>query len=549
MRKKTLIALGGVILLVIGVALGLIVGLTAPDEESEAELSTLKEAFQTVATRYVEQINSTHLADGAIRGMLNLLDPHSVLIEAERMQQVRESFNASFEGIGITYELIDGPDDQDTLAVVAVLPEGPSDRAGLRSGDRIVAVNGQEAIGYTHEKVREVLKGPKGTTVQVTLRRPGLPKGLHVNITRDQVPLRTVDAAFMVDERTGYIKVNRFAHTTYSEFMDALQALEKQGMKRLLLDLRGNQGGFMKMAVRLSDEFLSKGQLIVAARSRHEQFDEADYATGEGRFEDRPLIVLVDQHSASASEIVAGALQDHDRALIVGERTFGKGLVQKQFGLGDGSVLRVTISRFYTPSGRLIQTPYGNGRKAYYHTKLEQHQQDVHRSSREIVAQAPDSLKFSTDAGRTVVGGGGIVPDYIVHRGREGPSIRDVIAQHGWANAFARRWMDTHSTELRARWIEQADFVQRFTVPPHMFEAFLSFVVRHETEADPPVQRGELLQHRSVVEVLLKGHLARRLFGQQAWYAVSTTVDPVVEQAVQLWSNAEMLAVHYPVTR
>ena len=319
-------------------------------------------------------------------------------------------------------------------------------------------------------------------------------------------------------------------------------------MERLILDLRGNRGGYMDMAVRVADEFLRDDQLIVEARSRHREFSSAEYATGGGAYEDRPLIVLVDDQSASASEIVAGALQDHDRALIVGSRTFGKGLVQKQYKLPDGSALRLTISRFYTPSGRLIQTPYRNGRSAYYHAKLEAHARDRGHTREEIVTRVPDSLHYRTDAGRTVIGGGGIVPDHIVTPDSAMAAFRSSMVPPTLLNAFTRTWLDTHRAALQNRWTEQR-FVRAFEVDAALFDAFLAFAARDDSglsEAEVQSLRTVSGVQRRTAETLLKAHLARRLFGEAAWYPVYSQIDTVLNHALHQWGDAVALAARKP---
>jgi carboxyl-terminal processing protease len=546
MRRYVLQLLGGAGLILAGIAVGIALAPDAtsidPDAQTSSTLTTLEDAFKTVTTRYVDPVSSRRLSEGAIEKMIDHLDPHSAFISAEQMRAVRESFNASFDGIGIAYEFIDGPGSADTLAVQSVLPGGPSSRAGLRSGDRIVAVDSQRAIGFTHEQVQSSIKGPSGTVVELTVQRPGTPDPLQVRIERGQVPLRTVDAAFMADAQTGYIRLNRFAQTTHHEFMRALNRLDGQGLERLILDMRGNRGGIMEQAIRLSDEFLTEGQLIVSARSRHEEFSEANYAEEGGAFEDRPLIVLVDGQSASASEIVAGALQDHDRALIIGERTFGKGLVQKQYPLKDGSAIRVTVSRFYTPAGRLIQTPYENGRKAYYHDKVALHAEDASLNREQIVDQAPDSLKYRTDAGRTVIGGGGIIPDIIVAADSMTSAFRSRVVQNGWANAVARSWLDAHPS-LRSRWSSQGRFLETFTVGDSLMAAFEAHVARQSADVSPDAMD----EHQSGIAGLLKAHLAQRLFGPQAWYPAYSSTDPVFQRAQGLWDASVHLATRYPV--
>src|SRR5690606_30078907 len=463
--------------LAIGVFLGVELGTIFSGNDTYESLKKLESAFVTINERYVQDVDSSVLTESAIEGMLRRLDPHSVYIDAEQMRDVQEDFNASFEGIGISFEIIDGPDGRDTVTVLNPLPGGPSEAAGLHSGDRIVAVNDSSAIGFTNADVQRTLKGPRGTKVKVTVKRPGYPELLYFTITRDKIPLYTLDAHYMLDERTGYIRLNRFARTTYDEFMDALTDLRARGMERLILDLRDNAGGFMDMAIKISDEFLGEGELVVEARSRHEEYNQEVIARGGDSFETGPVIVLVNENSASASEIVAGALQDHDRALIVGRRTFGKGLVQKQFPLRDGSVLRMTISRFYTPSGRLIQTPYENGeRRDYYEAKAERFRRERTLSVEEIRESLPDSLRYTTDSGRAVYGGGGIFPDYLVYPDSLGASERAIIGR-SLDNDFSRLWLDRKGSAFESVWEGRVEaYVDEFELSEQDFQEFLAFV-------------------------------------------------------------------------
>jgi len=553
MQRTVLLGLASLVLLSGGIFGGIWLSQAKVARQTPDEYRIVEEAVQAAEAAYVDSVSRNRLSEYAIEGFLGSLDPHSVYIDADRMQAVREQFNASFEGIGVTYELIDGPEERDTIGVLSVLPEGPSEEAGVWAGDRIVAIDGASAVGLNHEEIQDRLKGPEGSTVQVTLRRPGQSEPVQVSIMRDDVPIATLDAAYMLDGMTGYIKINRFAQTTYREFSNALRILDDRGMTRLVLDLRGNAGGYMQMAERVADEFLKDDQVIVSARSRHKEYTQTARASGGGAFEDRPLTVLVDEHSASASEIVAGALQDHDRALIIGRRTFGKGLVQREFQLSDGSGLRVTIARFYTPTGRLIQTDYADGRRDYYEQKARRLDRDTVRTRQALVASMPDSLKYRTDAGRIVLGGGGIVPDHIVPPDTAMHPFIGEVMRAGALRDFARAWVDERSIELREEWKGDPDgFASSYRVPGTAFPALVQFArsrgiqesvapagVADRNGVDPALER--------YAESLLKSYAGRRLFGTEMWVRVRNQFDPVVEEARRSWGDAELLAARYPV--
>lgn len=554
MRRRKIIT-AGLSLLLVGVVAGMELSTLMPGRTHDP-LQKLEQAFLVVTERYVEEVDEVALSESAIRGMVKELDPHSVYVSADQMRRVEEEFSGSFEGIGISYEFVDGPEEEDTIAVLSVIPGGPSDEAGLMSGDRIVAVGDSSAVGFSHDDVQRTLKGPRGTTVDVTVHRPGYGRPLEFSITRDRIPLYSIDVAYMVDEETGYIKVNRFARTTYSEFLSALRELRADGIQRLVLDLRDNAGGYMQMAVRISDEFLKEGQLIVSERSRLPEHNKAYHAEGGGQFEEQPVIVLVNEHSASASEIVAGALQDHDRGLIVGRRTFGKGLVQEQIQLDDGSALRITVARYYTPAGRLIQTPYAEGeQEAYYAAKRALRKQTATLSAQEILEQVPDSLTYTTDGGRTVVGGGGILPDVIV-RSDSLSSLLKAVLGNNLDNAFVRHWFDVHGEALRAEWEGRKEaFLRSFDVGDPLFQEFVHFLeergyafVPQADGADPDGQQfsvATLEADRNVLATRLKARLAVRLFDYRTFYPALHPVDDVFREAMARWPSARELAAHY----
>lgn len=559
MRSKKILMLA-VGLLTLGVLLGMQIESAISSDDTYESIRKLEEAFQIITRRYVDEVDTGDLAEEAIEGMLENLDPHSIYIDAERMEDVTEDFNASFEGIGISYEFIPGADEQDTLAVLNPLPGGPSDDAGIWSGDRIIAVEDTSAIGFTRRDVERTLKGPRGTKVGVTVQRPGYPDLLHFTITRDKIPLHTVRSNYMLDDQTGYIKLDRFARTTYKEFMEAARALKDEGMTRMVLDLRNNAGGFMDMAIRISDEFVSGDKIIVSAKSRHSDFNSENRAHVKGLLEDMPVIVLVNEQSASASEIVAGALQDHDRGLIVGRRTFGKGLVQKQFPFNDGSVLRMTISRYYTPSGRFIQTPYENGdRKDYYQSKFELHESEESLNITEILDHVPDSLKYRTTGGRTVIGGGGILPDYIVRQDSISMFVQAVLGQRH-DREFIRDWVSKNSEAFHEEWIDRKqeflDDYQISDITYAEFEAYLAdrnvFIVpdgQIPEEIDEETfyfERSDADAEKGWMKNLLKAHIATRMYDQGAWYPVRSEYDRALKEAMRLWNSVDdILAVRH----
>lgn len=555
LSRKWVIAIVAAVIVVTGVR---VEGYLS-DRSAATALQRIEDVFMLINRRYVEKTDPNEIAQYAIDGMLENLDPHSVFFDAETLKGENESFDASFEGIGISFELLPGEDGADTLSVLNVIPGGPSEEVGLQSGDRIMEVDGRSTIGFSDDDVRRNLKGPRGTEVSLKVQRHGVDELLEFDIIRDKIPLYTLDAAYMMEGKTGYIRLNRFARTTYNEFMASLRTLKAQGMERLVLDLRGNRGGYMQMAVRISGEFLKEGQLVVSQDGYTEDSKEAFYASGNGLWEEGPVMVLVDGASASASEIVAGALQDHDRGLIVGQRTFGKGLVQKQYLLRDGSALRLTVARYFTPSGRLIQTKYEDGdRTDYYTSKAALKKSDGTQTAAELLADVPDSLRFKTTAGRTVIAGGGVIPDYIVPADSLSPLMRTVLGR-SLENQFIRSWVDLYGASLRERWGENPDdFINGFEVDDAMLDAFRSFA------ADRKVQLGDDLtvedaaasytdaqvaEEDALLRALLKGRLATRVYDRSSWYPVWRHVDHLLVESQKLWPSAGELADLYSEAR
>ena len=561
MPRSRVLPILGAGLLGIGLLAGVQVNDAFSSSDDAEQLRKIEEAYEYITRAYVERVDSAQLAEDAINGMLEGLDPHSIYVTADEMRSVRESFDASFEGIGIWYEFVEGRQDADTLVVLMPIAGGPSDEAGLQAGDRIVEIAGEAALGFDTDDVQRTLKGPRGTTVDLVVQRPGYRETLDFTITRDRIPLNTVIATYMVDDQTGYIKLQRFARTSHEEVRTAIRDLKAQGMQRLVLDLRDNAGGLLDQAYAISDEFLSAGDMIVYTESRHPSNRRQYRATAGGSYEDDPVIVLINENAASASEIVAGALQDHDRALLVGRRSFGKGLVQQQFPMSDGSVLQMTVSRYFTPAGRLIQTPYvvGGGDEAYFEAKVairEAVEDRLVEGAGFVDASAfgegvPDSLTFHTDGGRTVYGGGGILPDYVVPFDTMGAALR-TIAGKNIDNEFARVELERLGDAFRDEWEgRETDFVRSFRLDDATFRRFLTYaddhgtpVVDARTEAgdEDVIVRSEADASRSDIEARIRAFMARRLFGAEAFYPVVGEIDTMLKEALQLWDNARTLA-------
>ena len=403
------------LMLALSLVIGIIIGKYLPGQNYLPQHSNIRSRndklnsiLNIIESSYVDSVNRNDLVETAIPAILKKLDPHSVYIPAKDLARANEPLQGNFEGIGISFNML-----TDTILVISTIPGGPSEKLGLLPGDKILYVNDSLVAGkhISDEKVMGMLKGPRGTVVKIKILRNGQKELLPFEITRDKIPIYSVDIDYMVNDHTGYIRINAFAMTTFDEFMKGLRELKGQGMTSLILDLRGNSGGVMEAAIQIADQFLKKGQLIVYTKGRAQPRNEAR-ATGNGEFETGDLVVLIDEWSASASEILAGALQDNDRGTIIGRRSFGKGLVQEPVSFADGSGMRLTIARYYTPTGRSIQKPYNNGFDKYYDDLNERYSRGEFAVSDSI--HFSDSLRFVTPGGHIVYGGGGIMPDKFV---------------------------------------------------------------------------------------------------------------------------------------
>jgi carboxyl-terminal processing protease len=487
------------------------------------DLQRFTEVMKYVSQYYVEEVDTEKLVTGAINGMLEKLDPHSVYIPKDQLADVTERFEGHFFGIGIEFII-----HNKILTIVSPIAGSPSERLGLRPGDQIVEIEGVSTYGITEDEVMKKLKGPQGTNVEVTIRRAGADEPFKVRITRDKISVYSVLASFMLNEQTGYIHLNRFAKTTADELEAALRSLEAQGMKQLVFDLRNNSGGYLEQAVAVSDKFIDGNKKIVYTRGRIPQANEDFYSTSEGTHPRFPLIVLLNHGSASASEIVAGAVQDLDRGLIVGETSFGKGLVQNQIPLKDGSALRVTIAHYYTPSGRVIQRPYDKGLRSYIEEGWDD---DDPNAAEDTTAERP---VFHTSNGRSVYGGGGITPDVIV-------KSEGVITKMS-AELLGRRIFFEYGAEFAtAHKYLTADFdgyLKNFVVTDAMLADFRKLMAKQNVKFNQASWDKDI----NIIKLRIKSEIARNLWDNSKYYQVEVHNNNQVQEALRLFPEASRIA-------
>lgn len=483
----------------------------------------LNSVFELIESEYVDEIDPDSLVELVIPALLNNLDPHSVYIPVSELDRMNRDLESSFFGIGVQFQIMN-----DSICVVEVISGGPAERMGLKAGDRIIAVDGKDMTGssVTNEDVFSSLRGDRGTSVDVTVKRTNSAKPVKFTITRDEIPSVSIDAAYIIDGNTGYIKVNKFAANTYSEFVQAIHSLRHKGAQKFILDLRGNTGGLLDQAILMVNEFLAPMQNIVEVRGRIRADNASWLSDGTGSFALEDLVVLTDEFSASCSEIVAGAIQDNDRGLIIGRRTFGKGLVQRPIVLADSSQIRLTVQRYYTPSGRCIQKVYKPGQNSDYESEI------LDRYTNGEVFSA-DSTKFDSSKifhtlnGRTVYGGGGIMPDVFVPSDTTGMSSYYInVANAGLLQQFAYEYADLNRNDLnKAKSVSQL----LAKLPPEqvLLSAFVNYAAQKGIA--PRWYYINISQHLIVNQ--LRALIARDILGTAAYYEITNEMDPVMTEA------------------
>ncbi|MBE9483762.1 MAG: S41 family peptidase [Bacteroidetes bacterium] len=511
----------------------------AQSQEVKDNIQKLVALYQLIDYAYIDSVNMEELVDNAIIETLKELDPHSSFIPRKEIERMEEPLRGSFEGIGITFQIF-----KDTILVIAPVSGGPSERLGIMAGDKIIKINDTTAFGdkVNNQYVMDRLRGKKGTRVDVSIYRKGREELIEYTIIRDKIPINSIDAVFMASPDVGYIKLNRFSRTSVDEFKEAVAELNELGMQNMILDLRGNSGGYLGTAVELSDQFLAGGNLIVYTEGLKSP-EQKYWASPGGSFSQGKLVILIDEGSASASEIVSGAVQDWDRGLIIGRRSFGKGLVQRPFPLPDGSAIRLTTAKYFTPTGRSIQKPYDNGLEDYYmdvYNRMK-HGELVHPDS----IKFPDSLKYYTPANRVVYGGGGIMPDIFIPW--DSTWISDYyteLRRKGILNQFTVQYVNDHREEILAGFPDVRDYIAGFAIDEAFMNDFFAFAEDKEVEFDEEGYEasGEFLRTQ------IKAWMARNLWDVSASYEVFSEMDDGFLKAMEVLRDESLfkdLKIHY----
>ncbi len=490
------------------------------------QITKLNGILNFVKAEYVDSVDLKNLEEAAIPAILSQLDPHSIYIPALDVARVNEPLEGNFEGIGVSFNM-----PNDTIVIISVIPRGPSEKVGILAGDRIVKIEDEIVAGLNinSDDIVKKLKGPRGTKVVIGVKRKSVDEILYFTITRDKIPLYSVDVSYMANDSTGFIKISKFARTTYNEFMEALEDLKSKGMTQLILDLRGNSGGYLDAATNIANQFLPEGALIVYTEGRaHGR--ENTLTNGAGEFQQGKILILIDEWSASASEIIAGAIQDNDRGIIMGRRSFGKGLVQEPLVLSDGSVIRLTIARYYTPTGRCIQKSYSNGNDDYY---MDLHSRYINGEFMEADSiQFADSLKFVTPGGKVVYGGGGIMPDVFVPIDTIGiTNYFRQVRNKGLMYRFAFEYVDKN----RAKLIDypNAEDIEAFLDSQNLLASFVDYA----SENGVPRNAKDLLESKHIIHTEIKAYIARNIIDNKGFYPIWNNIDYTFNQAIEYLSK------------
>jgi len=498
-----------------------------------AEALKLAQVMEKVSRFYVDTIDESAVVERTIEQMLHDLDPHSSYLSKEELEALNEQLEGEFEGIGVSFNIL-----EDTIYIVRAISGGPSERVGIVAGDRIIKVEGETVAGtgITTRDVQRLLKGPKGTRVNVSIQRRNNSDLLEFNITRDKIPVLSLDASYMVNDRIGYLKLARFSHSTIEEFEKAVKSLKSRGMEDLIIDLSGNGGGWLPVAVDLADHLLSGDKEIVSTEGSRVP-DRKYKARKSGLFEEGNLVIMIDGGSASASEIVSGAVQDWDRGIIVGRRSFGKGLVQQPFMLSDGSLIRLTVARYYTPTGRLIQKPYEEGYDEYAMDLINRYNQGE-LSSADSIVFPPDQRYRTLNLNRTVYGGGGIMPDYFVPIDTTDYSdyYRSLISL-GIFNQFVLQYVDMKRSDLLKSYPDFASFRAAYEPTKEELDQLVDFA----TSQDLEFSQEDWNTSKSQIAMLFKSYLARDLWGMDQFFELYNQGDEVFNKAVEILENPNLL--------
>jgi len=533
-RKNT--TLNIILPIVIGLAIvaGIFIGIRIDTSDKNSRFliypksDKLTNIINYIEQEYVDTVDREDLIEDAVPSLLENLDPHSVYIPASDLQRVNEPLEGGFSGIGVQFNM-----QKDTIAIIKTIPNGPSELVGILPGDRIIFVEDSLVAGVDMptNDVIGMLKGKKGTKVMVKILRRGEPELIDFEIVRDDIPLYSVDVSYMITDKIGYIKINQFSRTTHAEFLKGMQKLRAMGMEKIIVDLRGNGGGYLNAATKIADEFLAQDLLIVYTEGRARPRNN-EFATDEGLWEDKDVLILIDEYSASASEILAGAIQDNDRGVIMGRRSFGKGLVQEQIVLNDGSAMRLTIARYYTPTGRSIQKPYTNGKKDYYMEVMERYEHGEFVDSDSI--KFADSLKYKTPEGNIVYGGGGIMPDIFIPIDTTGyTEYFGQLRNRGLIYRFAFEYTDKNRAWLSE--LETVDQILRALERKNMMKEFIRFADKNGIK---PGQK-DLAVSGDIIETQLKAYIARNIIDNDGFYPIIHKIDQTLQSAVELFSTLE----------